>query len=233
MSVANTKTEILLIDDEVQIRKLLRFTLEDAGYLVREADTGHKGLVEAAHKQPDAIILDLGLPDMRGVEVLKRFREWSSLPVLILSVFGEEGSKIEALDAGADDYLTKPFAGGELLARLRALLRRIKHPEENVVIRVGNIEVDLTQRRVLKNGVMIKLTAKEYSMLRLLISHRDKVLTHAQILKELWGPEAEGKTHYLRVFMMRLRRKLEDEPDAPRYLQTESTLGYRLVSEHI
>lgn len=231
MSEGTPKTDILVIDDEIQIRKLLRFTLEDAGYSVRETETGHKGLVEIAHKQPDAIILDLGLPDMLGVDVLKRLREWSGVPVLILSVFGHEGSKIEALDAGADDYLTKPFAGGELLARLRALLRRIKQPEENAVVRVGNIEVDLAQRRVIKNGSLVKLTAKEYSLLRLLLSHRDKVLTHDQILKELWGPEAQGKTHYLRVFMMRLRRKLEDEPDTPRYLQTESTIGYRLVSE--
>lgn len=231
MSEATATTEVLLVDDEVQIRRLLRFTLEDAGYAVREADTGHAGLAEFAHKQPELVILDLGLPDMSGIDVVKRLREWSEAPVLVLSVFGQEDSKVAALDAGADDYLTKPFAGGELLARLRALLRRARPPEENTVLHFGNVEVDLAQRRVSKNGSMLKLTGKEYALLRLLLTNRDKVLTHAHILKELWGAEAVGKTHYLRVFMMRLRRKIEDEPDSPRYLQTESTIGYRLVSD--
>jgi two-component system KDP operon response regulator KdpE len=231
MTTEVSKPEVLVVDDETQIRRLLRFTLEDAGYAVREADTGHAGLVAAAHQLPDAIILDLGLPDLPGIEVLKRLREWSPLPVLILSVFGQEGSKIAALDAGADDYLTKPFGGGELLARLRALLRRIKLPEISSAVRFGNIEVDLVRRRVTKDGRKVKLTEKEYALLRLLVSHRDKVLTHRQLLSELWGPKEEGQTHYLRVFMMRLRRKLEDEPDAPKYLQTESGIGYRLVSD--
>lgn len=231
MSETPAKTEILLIDDEVQIRRLLRFTLEDAGYQVREAETGHKGLTEFARKQSELVILDLGLPDMPGIEVLQRLREWSEVPVLVLSVFGQEDRKIATLDSGADDYLTKPFAGGELLARLRALLRRAKQPEENATLRFGSVEVELAQRRVTKNGALVKLTAKEYALLRLLLTHRDKVLTYTQILQEVWGPEAAGKTHYLRVFMMRLRRKLEDEPDTPRYLQTESTIGYRLHSE--
>jgi two-component system KDP operon response regulator KdpE len=231
MSDTPDKTEILLIDDESQIRRLLRFTLEDAGYTVRDTETGQKGLVELAHKQPDAVILDLGLPDIPGIDVLRRLREWSGVPVLVLSVFGQEGQKIEALDAGADDYLTKPFAGGELLARLRALLRRVKPPEETPILSFGSVEVDLVQRKVTKGGAIVKLTAKEYALLRLLLTHRDKVLTHSMILTELWGPEAAGKTHYLRVFMMRLRRKLEDEPDVPKYLQTESSIGYRLVSD--
>jgi two-component system KDP operon response regulator KdpE len=169
---------------------------------------------------------------MHGLEVLKRLREWSVVPVLILSVFGQEDNKIAALDAGADDYLTKPFGGGELLARLRALLRRAKSLDETpTAVRFGPIEVELTDRKVTKKGVVIKLTAKEYALLHLLTTHRDKVLTHRQILEELWGPDGAGKTHYLRIFMMRLRRKLEDEPDSPRYLQTESNVGYRLVSD--
>ncbi len=225
------KPKVLVVDDEMQIRRLLCFTLEDAGYEVCEADTGHAGLAEVVHSHPDAIILDLGLPDMNGVEVLKRLREWSTTPVLILSVFGQEGSKIAGLDAGADDYLTKPFAGGELLARLRALLRRTKPAEVGSVIQFGAIVMDLERRRVTKGGQVVKLTAKEYALLRLLVSHRDKVLTHRQILNDLWGPKAERQTHYLRVFMMRLRRKLEEEPDAPKYFQTESGIGYRLVSD--
>jgi two-component system KDP operon response regulator KdpE len=230
MSSARTKADVLVIDDEIQIRRLLRLTLEDAGYTVRDADTGHQGLVAAAHRPPNAIILDLGLPDLAGVEVLKRLREWSSLPVLILSVFGQDGSKIAALDAGADDYLTKPFGGGELLARLRALLRRVHPSDDSSLVRFGAIEVDLASRRVTKDGKAVKLTGKEYSLLRLLVYHRDKVITHRQILTELWGAKMEGQTHYLRVFMMRLRRKLEDEPDEPQYFQTESGIGYRLVS---
>jgi two-component system, OmpR family, KDP operon response regulator KdpE len=230
MSASLATTEILLVDDEVQTRRLLRFTLEDSGYAVREAETGRRGLSEFAYQQPDIVILDLGLPDLSGLDVLRRIREWSEAPVLVLSVFGQEDSKVTALDAGADDYLTKPFTEGELLARLRALRRRARLMEDNTVLRFGNVEVDLTQRRVLKNGALLRLTDKEYALLRLLLTNRDKVLTHAQLLKELWGPEAIGKTHYLRVFMMRLRKKVEDEPDAPHYLQTESTIGYRLVS---
>jgi two-component system KDP operon response regulator KdpE len=231
MSPEPAKAEVLVIDDEHQIRRLLRFTLEDAGYTVREAETGHAGLVAAAHAPPDAVILDLGLPDLPGVEVLKRLREWSPLPVLILSVFGQEGSKVAALDAGADDYLTKPFGGAELLARLRALLRRVKPAEPAGAVRFGTVEVDLVHRRVTKDGQPVKLTVKEYALLRLLVAHSDKVLTHRQILNELWGRKMEGQTHYLRVFMMRLRRKLEDEPDAPKHFQTESGIGYRLVCD--
>jgi two-component system KDP operon response regulator KdpE len=228
-----TSSEILIIDDERQIRRLLRFTLEDAGYVVREAENGHRGLVEAAHRQPAAIILDLGLPDIDGLEVLRRLREWTQLPVLILSVLGHEDGKVAALDAGADDYLTKPFGGAELLARLRALLRRVQAVQPPDVVRFGAIEVDLVGRRVTRGGEPVKLTAREYALLRLLVAHRDKVLTHRQILRELWSPKAEGQTHYLRVFMMRLRQKLEADPDDPKHLQTESGIGYRLVSEPV
>jgi two-component system, OmpR family, KDP operon response regulator KdpE len=226
-----TKPDVLVIDDENQIRRLLRFTLEDAGYAVREAETGHSGLVEMTRRQPDAVILDLGLPDLPGVQVLQRLREWTDVPVLILSVFSHESSKIAGLDAGADDYLTKPFGGGELLARLRALLRRVKTVPPETIVRFGAIEVDLVRRRVLRHGELVKLTAREYDLLRLLAVNADKVLTHRQLLTEIWGAEAESEIHYLRVFMMRLRQKLEDDPDLPHHLQTESGIGYRLVVE--
>ena len=229
MTNQTPKPEVLVIDDEVQLRRLLRFTLEDAGYAVREAPTGHAGLVAAAHRQPDVIVLDLGLPDLPGVDVLRRLREWTPLPVLILSVLGQEENKVAALDAGADDYLTKPFGGAELLARLRALLRRIKPAESASGVTFGPVEVDLVRRTVKKDGVPVKFTAKEYALFHLLVTHRGRVLTHRQILREVWGPELEGQTHYLRVFMMRLRRKIEDDVDAPKYLQTESGIGYRLT----
>ena len=231
MNADPTRAAVLIVDDEIQIRRLLRLTLEDAGYGVREAESGQVALDEVARAVPDAVILDLGLPDIPGVEVLARLRLHSAIPVLILSVFGQEGSKIAGLDAGADDYLTKPFGDGELLARLRALLRRIKPAVAANNFCVGEIEVDLERRRVTKDGRVVKLTTMEYALLQLFITHRDKALTHRQILCELWGPKAEGQTHYLRTYMMRLRRKLEDELDAPKYFQTESGVGYRFVSD--
>ena len=226
-----TKSEVLVIEDEVQIRRLLRMMLEEAGYVVREAETAKRGQSEVVRQNPDVIILDLGLPDQSGVEVLRRLREWNPVPVLILSVFGQEGSKVDGLDAGADDYLTKPFGSGELLARLRALLRRIKPAVATSKFRFGAIEVDLAHRRVRRAGQTVKLTSMEYALLQLFIMHRDKVLTHRQILRELWGPNAEAQTHYLRTYMLRLRRKLEDDLDAPRHFQTESGVGYRFLSE--
>ena len=223
--------EVLVIDDEVQIRRLLRVTLEGAGFRVREAEGGQLGLVEAATKRPDAIILDLGLPDLSGIEVLKRLREWSRLPVLILSVRGQEADKIEALDAGADDYLSKPFGGGELLARLRAMLRRVQTKEEESGVSFGDVEIDFARRVVTKAGTALKLTPKEYGLLRLLVLHRGKVITHRQILRELWGPKAEEQTQYLRVYMTHLRQKLEDNPNQPRFFRTESGIGYRFSGE--
>ena len=229
MNIDPAKADVLVIDDEVQIRRLLRFTLEEASYTMREAETGQAGLSEVAFRRPDAIILDLGLPDIGGIDVLRRLREWSPVPVLILSVFGEEKNKIAALDAGADDYLTKPFGSGELLARLRVLLRRVRPAEDTAPVQFGSIEVDLTKRLVTKDRQVVKLTAREYDLLRMLVVHRGKVLTHRQILTELWGPNAEGQTHYLRIYMMRLRQRLENDPDAPQYFQTESGVGYRLL----
>jgi two-component system KDP operon response regulator KdpE len=223
--------DVVVVDDEVQIRRLLRTTLEGAGYQVREAETGQLGLNEIAFRRPDAVILDLGLPDMSGVAVLKRVREWSQVPVLVLSVLGQDENKIAALDAGADDYLTKPFSGGELLARIRVMLRRAL-PEDGVsVVRFGTVEIDLSKRTVAKEGVEISLTAKEYALLRLLVQHRGKVLTHRQLLREVWGPKAEEQTHYLRVYMDRLRQKLEAQPKQPKYILTSLGVGYRFVGE--
>ena|ERR1051326_3473308 len=224
------KPAVMVVDDEPQLRRLVRLTLEEAGYVVREADTGQKALHELGRAEPDAIILDLGLPDLSGIELLARVRQRSVVPVLILSVFGQEGSKIAGLDAGADDYLTKPFGDGELLARLRALLRRIKPMVASNVFSFGSVEIDWERRRVTRNGHVVKLTAMEYALLQLFVTHRDKALTHRHILRELWGPKAEAHTHYLRTYMLRLRRKLEDEVEEPKYFQTESGIGYRFVS---
>jgi two-component system KDP operon response regulator KdpE len=231
MTDAPFQPEVLVIDDEAQIRRLLRVTLEGAGFRVREAEGGELGLVEAATKRPDAIILDLGLPDLPGIEVLKRLREWSRLPILILSVRGQEADKIEALDAGADDYLSKPFGGGELLARLRAMLRRVQTREEESGVSFGEVEIDFARRVVTKAGTAVKLTPKEYGLLRLLVLHRGRVITHRQLLRELWGPKAEEQTQYLRVYMAHLRQKLENDPNQPRFFKTESGIGYRFSEE--
>ena len=223
------QSTLLVIDDERQIRRLLRVTLEAAGYRVREAETGNLGLQEIAAGAPDGVILDLGLPDLDGVEVVRRLREWTSLPVLVLSVRETEEAKIAALDAGADDYLTKPFGGGELLARVRAILRRAAASPEPAILRFGDIELDRAARVVRRAGAEVRLTAKEYALFALLAQHHGKVVTHRQILRELWGPTAEDNTHYLRVHMAHLRQKLESEPARPRILRTESGIGYRLM----
>jgi len=231
MSDTAPRQEVLIIDDEAQIRRLLRVTLEASGYAVREADSGGVGISEVTFRRPDAIILDLGLPDMPGLEVLKRLREWSQVPVLILSVLGEDDKKIAALDSGADDYLTKPFSGGELLARIRVMLRRNQPSDDMKVVRFGSIEVDLVRRIVTRAREEVRLTAKEYALLRLLVLNSGKVITHRQLLRELWGPNAEEQTQYLRVYVGRLRQKLEEAPNQPRHLRTESGIGYRLVME--
>jgi len=229
MNAAETGAEILVIDDEVQIRRLLRVTLSGAGYRIREADTGQAGLTEVGFLRPDAVILDLGLPDKSGLAVLAELRGWSTVPVLILSVRGQDADKIAALDAGADDYLTKPFSGGELLARLRVMLRRAAPSDDLKVVRFGEVEVDLVKRTTRRGGDEVKLTVKEQALLRLMVLNAGKVLTHKQILREIWGPHAEDQTQYLRVYVGRLREKLERAPTRPDHLKTESGVGYRLV----
>ncbi len=220
--------KVLVIDDEPQIRRLLKFTLETDGYSVREGDDGRTGLIEAAGYRPDLIILDIGLPDMPGIDVLKRLREWTDRPVLILSVRTGQFDKVSALDAGADDYLTKPFDSSELLARLRALSRRQHSESGAAVVRLGSIAVDLSAHMVTKNGQEVKLTAMEYALLHLLVTNRGKIVMHRNILRELWGPRFETHTNYLRVYMRRLRQKLEDNPEDPKFLITVSGFGYRL-----
>ena len=220
---------VLIIDDEPQIRRLLRVTLEASGYRVLEAATGQEGLVQAAQRRPDVILLDLGLPDLEGVEVLKRLREWSRVPVIILSVREHEEDKVGALDAGADDYVTKPFNSAELLARLRAALRHAQPPGADAVFVNGPLQVDLSRRVVLNAGVEVKLTPTEYALLRLLVVHAGKVLTQGQLLREVWGPNAAGQSHCLRVHIAHLRAKLEADPSAPELIITEPAVGYRLL----
>jgi two-component system KDP operon response regulator KdpE len=223
------KPSALVIDDELQIRRLLRVCLEANGYRVIEAATGKEGIAEAAQHPPDVVILDLGLPDMEGVAVLKRLREWSHVPIVVLSVRDREEDKIAALDNGADDYVTKPFSSGELLARLRVAQRHAAPTSETTVFRSGHLEVDLVARIVKRKGVEVKLTATEYSLLRLFVQHAGKVLTHRQILREVWGPNYVEQTHYLRVYLAHLREKLEANPAQPELLITEPGVGYRLV----
>jgi two-component system KDP operon response regulator KdpE len=225
------KPEVLIIDDEVQILRLLRVTLETGGFEVRDAASGQLGLSEIAFRRPDIVVLDLGLPDISGIEVLKRLREWSKVPILILSVQGQEDDKVAALDAGADDYLTKPFNGRELLARLRVMLRHVQPDDGISVVKFDAIEIDFTRRVVTKNGQEVSLTVKEYALLRFFVSHRGKALTHRQILRDIWGPNAEEQTHYLRVYLDRLRHKLEDNPKRPKYFKTMLGVGYRFDAE--
>jgi two-component system KDP operon response regulator KdpE len=220
----------LVIDDEPQIRRLLRITLEANGYRVCDAATGEDGIVQAAQSRPDVILLDLGLPDLDGFTVLKRLREWSRVPVLILSVRDREGDKITALDSGADDYVTKPFSSGELLARLRAALRHVQPQGADALFVSGPLEVDLSARTVRKGGQEIKLTPTEYALLRLFVTHAGKVLTHRLLLTEVWGPNATERTEYLRVHIAHLRDKIESDPAHPELIVTESGIGYRLLA---
>jgi len=222
-------TNALVIDDEPQIRRLLRIALEGNGYRVFDAANGKDGLLQAAQCRPEVILLDLGLPDMDGTEVLKRLREWTKIPVLVLTVRDRETDKITALDAGADDYVTKPFATGELLARLRAALRHSRPEGADALFRSGDLEVDLSARVVRKAGKEVKLTPTEYSLLRLFVTHAGKVLTHRQLLTEVWGANAGEQTHYLRVHIAHLREKIEKDPGLPMLIVTEPGIGYRLV----
>lgn len=219
----------LVIDDEPQMRRLLRVTLEANGYRVLDAATGNEGVIAAAQRKPDVMLLDLGLPDLDGVTVLKRIREWSRVPIIILSVRDQEEEKVAALDSGADDYVTKPFNSAELLARIRAALRHSQPQGAEAIYRIGNLEVDLSKRLVLKGGAEVKLTPIEYSLLRLLVTHAGKVLTHRQLLTEVWGEKAVEQSHYLRVHIAHLREKLERDPSAPELILTEPAVGYRLL----
>jgi two-component system KDP operon response regulator KdpE len=221
------KPVALIIDDEVQIRRLLRVVLEGENYQVQEAKTGQEGLTEIANRRPGIILLDLGLPDLDGLEVLKRLREWSQAPVLVLSVRDDEQGKVAALDAGADDYVTKPFSSPELLARLRAAQRKTRPAEEVSVFKHGDLVVDLTAHLVTRSGDEVKLTATEYALLRLFVRHPGRVLTHRYILREIWGPKSEEHRQYLRVYVTHLRQKIERDPGAPTLLTTEPGIGYR------
>jgi two-component system, OmpR family, KDP operon response regulator KdpE len=225
---------VVLIEDEAQIRRFLRATLAGQGYRLFEATTGADGLVEVASRQPDVVIVDLGLPDMDGLEVIRRLREWTAVPVIVLSARGQERDKVGALDAGADDYVAKPFGAGELLARIRVALRHTagaSHEGSEATFTVGEVQVDLLRRHVLVRGTEVKLTPIEYKLLATLVKHAGKVVTHQQLLREVWGPGHEEQSHYVRVYMAHLRHKVEAEPARPRYLLTEPGVGYRLAAE--
>ena len=224
------KPRALIIDDEVQIRRLLRVTLEGAGYEVLEAEAGQLGLQTAAQGRPDVILLDLGLPDLDGLAVLKRLREWSHTPVIVLTVRDADADKVGALDAGADDYVTKPFSAAELLARLRAAQRRALPREEAAVFEKDGLTIDLAAHAAHRDGVEVHFTATEWALVALFLRHPGRVLTHRQILREVWGPNAEEHRQYLRVYVTHLRKKIEREPGEPRLLRTEPGVGYRFAA---
>ena len=220
---------VLLVEDEAPMRRFLRVALEAEGYRLLEAETAREGLTLAASHQPDVTLLDLGLPDLDGLELTRRLREWSQMPIIVLSARGQERDKIAALDAGADDYLTKPFSTGELLARIRVALRhRPREGNPDPIFRTGEWEVDFARREVKAQGIPVHLTPKEFKLLAVLARHAGKVLTHRQLLKEVWGSAPSAQPHYLRVYMAQLRHKLESDPARPRHLITESGVGYRL-----
>jgi len=227
-----TQARILVVDDEPEIRRFLRAGLGSGGYDVLEADTGQRALADAAGKHPDAMILDLGLPDLDGVDVVKRLREWSTMPVIVLSARLMEEQKIAALDAGADDYLTKPFGVGELIARVRVALRHASargSPADNEPFTSGELKVDLARRQVYMRGALVHLTPIEYRLLTVLVRNAGKVMTHRELLKQVWGPGKLDQGHYLRIYMGQLRHKLEADPTRPTLLETETGVGYRLV----
>lgn len=221
---------ILVIDDELQIRRMLRLSLESHGYVIVEAVTAADGLASAAARHPDLIILDLGLPDKDGLVMLKELREWNNTPVIVLSVRNTDEDKINLLDAGANDYLTKPFSMGELLARMRATLRNITPDAAEGVFTTGGLSIDFARRTVTLDNNFVKLTPTEYALLRLLSRNSGKVLTHNQIIQELWGTEIEPDPSYLRVYILQLRRKIEKDPSTPRILITEPGVGYKLMA---
>ena len=223
------KGTVLVIDDEPQIRKLLRVLLEQEHFRTLESESGRQGLSDVALRRPDAVLLDLGLPDMDGLNVLERLRQWSKVPVLILSVRDGAEDKVAALDAGADDYVTKPFEATELLARLRAIQRRAAGGVEDARFEAGHLAIDFASHTVTVAGCEVKLTPTEYALLKLLALHAGKVVTQKQLLREVWGPNAQEQSHYLRVYMMHLRKKIEIPDVVYKLLRTESGIGYRLV----
>ena len=223
---------ILLIEDEQEIRRFLRVSLCAHGYKLVECTTGKEGVLSAASEPPDAIVLDLGLPDIDGMDVIRQVREWSRVPIVVLSARGQEQQKVEALDAGADDYLTKPFGVGELLARLRVALRHAAADPasaSDAAFHSGSLRIDFARRQVFIDEQEVHLTPTEYRLLSTLVRHAGKVVTHRQLLKEVWGPENVWETHYLRVYMNQLRHKLERDPQRPEHLLTEPGVGYRLA----
>lgn len=222
------KPKILVVDDEPAMLKLVRITLETEDYLVLEASSGTEGLRLAATARPEVVVLDLGLPDMDGIEVIRRLREWTKIPILVLSVRDLDRDKVAALDCGADDYLTKPFSASELLARIRVALRHAILSDDQPILKTGALEIDLQARIVRLHGKEVRLTATEYSLLRLLFRHVGKVVTHAQILKEVWGPTAVEQRQYLRVYFGQLRKKLKTSTRDPELILTEPGIGYRL-----
>ena len=229
--MSDAHIRLLIVEDEADIRRFLRLALENEGFETYEADTVKRALIEAGTRRPELVVLDLGLPDGDGVDFIRDLRGWSAVPVIVLSARSSEADKIAALDAGADDYLVKPFGAGELLARVRAQLRRLAHPAVSgeAVAQFGEVRVDLARRSVERSGVPVHLTPIEYRLLTSLLAQPDRVLTHRQLLQAVWGPGHSEDTHYVRVHMANLRKKLEADPARPRHLKTEAGIGYRFV----
>jgi two-component system KDP operon response regulator KdpE len=229
--MSGARATVLVVEDEPEIRRFLRSSLGAEGYRVVESADGERGAIDAGTHKPDLAIIDLGLPDIDGVEVIRRIRAWSPMPVVVLSARAQERAKIEALDAGADDYITKPFGVGELLARVRAALRHATRSPSGTVLVFGKAKVDLEKRRASRDGKDVHLTPIEFKLIACLAQHLGMVVTHRQLLREVWGPSHVDQTHYLRIYMKQLRDKLEADPVRPRYLMTETGVGYRLLAE--
>lgn len=229
--MSDSRPRILIVDDERAIRRFLSTVLEAQDYRTFEAESGQEGIMTVAQSRPDMVILDLGLPDMDGVEVIRRLREWSQIPIIVLSVRDQESDKIAALDAGADDYLTKPFGAGELMARLRVALRHVADLGSEPVVQVGELTVDLARREIRRGDKDIQLTPTEYDLLRVLVTYAGKVITHRQLLRRVWGDTYSDEAHLLRVNISNLRHKLEPDPARPQYIITEPGVGYRFRDE--
>jgi two-component system KDP operon response regulator KdpE len=225
------RSTILIVEDEPEIRRFLRSSLDADGYRVVEAESGHRGAIDAGTHKPDLAIVDLGLPDIDGIEVIRRIRSWSPMPILVLSARAQERSKIEALDAGADDYVTKPFGVGELLARVRVALRHARRPSTGKELVLGESRINFEKRVAMRAGEEVHLTPIEFRLLGCLAKHLGMVVTHRQLLREVWGPSHVEHTHYLRIYLKQLREKLEADPVRPRHLLTETGIGYRLVAD--